>query len=564
MNQSLFDEDDFQTTTQLVEPIILTFRQAADPWHDWGLCELHEALQIVASSESRIQVGEADTSGFSITANMTHDEFVTALFHEMAANRRWNEVYPRFEEGKKIEGCAPKSVDGRRVEDRNDKNDPKFVKENWSSSGCEGNPPPQARNKCQRITNVPLSSTGVGNLLDPNGGAKSLQAIIEDAVEGNESDLKQETNPLTANHHSNGKVRGPYASNSARVEKALYVLSCYATSLSPWKPFVTSPPSDCTVYLPDNVPFDRALRLWKHLHNTALRHPDEANGTMYRNLPLSGDGEAAQLLMLLDSLQSNLPAKRSSDDLNEDDIVELNNWLTISFSSGTGVNVGGVHRIEVPGEVFHLLAPIEPPPNWKNRAAVSFVRDCLNGLRVSDATPQNNLARALLLPTSTDKWRAFESATFFLYKNTDRANTTNRRSAALLPHFMTHFCKETKLMQEDQLSACRKIGELAGQTFNRDVTMISRLHNASSPDELRSNLALLTFRLFKASNDADDRAGLYHISPQEFQRVLDMTHGPDWAKAAQTISLFACLKAFNKNIDSKGDNAAKANAGGTN
>ena len=36
-------------------------------------------------------------------------------------------------------------------------------------------------------------------------------------------------------------------------------------------------------------------------------------------------------------------------------------------------------------------------------------------------------------------------------------------------------------MQEDQLNACRKIGELAGQTFNRDVTMISRLHNASSP-----------------------------------------------------------------------------------
>lgn len=114
-------------------------------------------------------------------------------------------------------------------------------------------------------------------------------------------------------------------------------------------------------------------------------------------------------------------------------------------------------------------------------------------------------------------------------------------------------------MQEDQLSACRKIGELAGQAFNRDVTMISRLHNASSPDELRANLALLSFRLFKASNDTDDREGLFHISPQEFQRVLDMTNGPDWAKAAQTISLFACLKAFNKNID-KGENAN----GGTN
>ena len=560
MSQALFDDDDFRTMTEQVEPIALIFQQAGDPWHDWGLCELHEAFQIVSSNDARVHVGEPDVSGFTVTANMTSDEFVAAFYSEMSANRRWNDVYPRFEEGKKIEGCAPKSVDGRRVPDSGDKNDPKFVKQNWESSGCVGNPPSLGRNKCQRISNVPLTPKVLENLLNPEGAEKSLHAIIADAFEGNESDLKQETNPLTANHHSNGKVRGPYASNSARIEKALFVLSCYATSLSPWKPFVTSPPSDCTVYLPDNVPFDRALRLWKHLHNTALRHPDEVGGTMYRNLPLSGDGEAAQLLMLLDSLQSTLPAKRSADDLDEDDIVELNNWLTISFSSGTGVNVGGVHRIEVPGAVFQLLAPIEPPDRWKNRAPVSFARDCLNGLRISDATPQNNFARALLLPSNTDKWRAFEKAAFFLCKNTDRANTTNRRNAALLPHFMTHFCKETNLMQEDQLSACRKIGELAGQTFNRDVTMISRLHNASSPDELRANLALLSFRLFKASND--DRDGLYHISPQEFQRVLDMTHGPDWAKAAQTISLFACLKAFNKNID-KGDNAS-ANAGGTN
>lgn len=572
MNRSLFSKEDLTATAQSDQPLqTLAFRQTGDPWHDWGICELHEVLQSVAAHDERVHLSEPDAAGFTVAAAMAEDEFARLLHEEMASSARWNELYPRFEEGKKIPGCGPKVEAGRRVPGSNDKNDPKFVKENWEARECKGNPPQQARNKCQRITNVPLTPKVLNTLLSLEGGDKSFEGLAAAALAATDADLKQEANPLTANHHSNGKVRGPFGSNSARVEAGLFVLSCYAASLSAWKPFVTVPPSGCTVYLPDNVPFDRALRLWKHLHTKALRHPDEEGGTMYRNLPLSGDGEKMQLLVLLDALQSTVPVRREPDDLGEDDIIELNNWITISFSSGTGVNVGSVHRIEVPSEVFHYLAPIEPPERWKNQARLAFVPDCLAAIEVRKSKDsqenlpiQNRFAHALFQNGSEERWRLFESCTLYLYKNTERAIESRKRmsdkrktrfdiASSLLSHFMNHFAKEMNLMQEEQLNACRKIGELAGQAFSRDVTMISRLHNASSPDELRANLSLLSFRLFKASNDAEDRRDLYHISAQEFQKVLDMVSGPDWAKAAQTISLFACLKAFNRNLGEGGN-----------
>lgn len=555
-------------TSEAVKPIAICFRQTGDPWHDWGLCELYDLLRTVALRDARLKVLSPDIAGFSINTVMSADELAALLHSEMASSQRWNDLHPRFEEGKKITPeCGPRYENGRRV--TGEKNDAKFVRDNWQIRGCKGNAPQQARNKCQRITNVPLTPTVLRNLLNIEGGAKSFAELVKAAIIGDNGDLKQEANPLTANHHSNGKVRGPSASNSSRVEEGVLLLSCYCASLSPWKPFATVPPSSCTVYLPDNVPFERALRLWNFLRRgPALRHPDDEGGQMYRNLKIAGDGEEAQLLILLDALQSELPVTRSSysDDLNADDIREINNWIAISFSSGTGVAVGSVHRIEVPGELFHLLEPIAPPSYFKNQTDVSFVRDCLSGVRVEGVPIQSRIARALLRTSPSDRWRGLENAMFVLCREVTRARKSNRYCVSLLPHFMHHFAKEMKIfMQEDQLEACRKIGQLAGRAFSSDVTMLSRLHNSTSPEDLRTNLSLLAFRLFKASNDPDNRAELHRIKTEEFQKVLDLSHGTNWQAAAQTISLFACLTAFNNNLgDSENAQPSVQKTGGSN
>jgi hypothetical protein len=138
---------------------------------------------------------------------------------------------------------------------------------------------------------------------------------------------------------------------------------------------------------------------------------------------------------------------------------------------------------------------------------------------------------------------------FLLFKNVDQAGKSTRGNARLLPHFLSHFAKELIQMQEEQLAACRQIGELTGRAFSKDVTLISRLHNTTSAADLRANLNLLAFRLFKASSNKDNSA--WRISPQEFQKILDsLVSAPDdWQEAAQTISIFASVTAFNNNLD---------------
>ncbi len=525
----------------------IEWRQTGDPWHDWGLCELYDLLQSCEwPDEKSVQLGEPNAAGFDFEADISSAEFGAAVGRQMAAFDRWNDLHPRFQEGKKIARCAPTTENGRRV--AGEKCDPKITKEEWEANGCTGNLPTNARNKAQRISNVPITPAQLTDLLSVAGGKASFEEIATLAVTpGEKGDVSQGANPLAAKHHSNGKVRGPSAGNSARTEEAQFLLPCFLASVSPHKPFVKDPTGDCTVYLPENVPFDRALRLWKHLKRRALIHPDADGGEMYRNLPLRGDGEESQLLMLLDALQSRLAPTRSADDLEAEDVVELNDWMALNYSSGTNVNVGVIHRIEVPGRVFSLLKPIDPPDYWKEKTKVAFVRDCLAGVRLENTPLQSHIAAALFRPQKATVWHDLERCAFRLYKNTSDAGKSNRRATSLLSHFFAHFGKELQIMTDEQLTACRKIGELAGNAFSRDVTLLSRLHNTATPNDLRQNLELFAFRLMKASN-GDEKSELWHISPEQFRGVLELASTPDWTAAAQTISLFASLAAFNKNL----------------
>jgi hypothetical protein len=527
--------------------IVLPLSQTGDPWHDWGLCELYVAVCEAADAGADIAVMSLTEAGFTICSDLAPEDLGNTLHAILTRADRWNRLHPRFEEGKKLARCQPNLVNGRRIP--GEKYEPKVGKEEWEAEGCRGNPPQQARNRCQRLASITLTPKQLEALMAPDGGPGSFKEIAANAFcPSVTADVTQGADPLVAKHHSNGKVRGPSNSNTAREEDARYLLPCFCATVSPWKPFVKD--DDCTVFLPDNVPFTRALRLLHHFCRCgALIDPDSDRGDMYRNLPLRADGEEAQLLVLLDALQDRLAVRDQGDGLFAEEIVTLNDWLAVHFSSGTNVNVGAIHRIEVPGEVFPLLKPIKPPAYWKNQTDVAFVPDCLTGLRVEDVPIQSHIARALFMihRNMNESWRLLGVVSFTLYKNTDRAGMTNRAAAALFPHFYRHFARELLIMTEDQLEACRKIGELTGSAFHRDVTMLSRLHNTSSPGDLHANLELVTFRLFKATTGEPENS-LWHISPEEFQIVLDLSNSEEWQAAAQTISTFACLKAFNQNL----------------
>ncbi len=533
--------------------MILKFYQTGDPWHDWGLCELYDVLQEI-SSTGRLTVSPPGESGFTVEGELTPDEFGRAVHALMSASDRWNSLHPRFEEGKKIERCKPRIVNGRRVP--GEKYEAKVSPEEWKAHGCRGeNPPSVARNRCQRISNIPLTPKSLDALLLPEGGEDSFEGIAARAATyGVTVDVTQGANPMVAKHHSNGKVRGPSGSNSTLTASSQFLLPCFCATVSPWKPFVKE--DDCVVLLPDNLPFPRALRLWRHMRLSGkLIHPDSEKGEMYRNLPLRADGDEAKLLVLLDALQDRLVVREQTELLGEE-IPLLNDWIAIHFNSGTNVTIGAIHRIEVPGEVFPLLAPIPQPEYSKDEGEVSFVKNCLAGIRVEDMPVQSYIARSLFLihQNPREAWRGLMSAAMMLYKNVDRANNTNRNSAQLLSHFYTHFARRILAMTEAQIQSCRKIGELIGSAFHRDLTIISRLHNTSSPGDLRANMELVAFRLFKMST-GEDMTGLWNISPEEFQSVLDLAGTDDWQSVAHTISAFASLKAFNQNLSERRSNA---------
>ena len=523
----------------------IRFTQTGDPWHDWGLCELYEALQD-PSLQPYLHITLEGDAGFIVTTELSSRDFGEKVGSVLTSASRWNMLHPRFEEGKKIPRCELRYENGRRVP--GEKYDEKVSKEEWEAAGCRGEPPKIERERCKRLASVPLTPRGLEALMSPkrkDSFADIAAKVLEPATA---MPVTQGANPLVAKHHSNYNVRGPAAHNDNPKASPHFVLACFCASVSPWLPFVKHE-NGVTVFLPTGVAFPRAYRLWKHFAGLALVHPDDRDrGQMNTNLPMFADGDEARLLVLLHALQDKL-AVRESEGLFAKDLVLLNDWVAIHFTSGKNVVVGTVHHIEVPGDVFPLLKPISPPPSWQNAGDVAFVPDCLGGLRLENVPVQSRIARNLFLVerNATEGWDGLAMAAFELYKNVDRAMKTNRRAARLAPHFYSHFARRFTNMTEEQIESCRKIGDLAGRAFHRDVTIISRLHNASSPGDFRSNLELLAFRLFKASN-SDDRSGLWHISPEEFKSVLDLATTDEWQAAAQTISAFASLRAFNQNL----------------
>ena len=523
----------------------IRFCQTGDPWHDWGLCELYKLILEMQTPELTLSKPQPD--GFVLSYDGDAKGFGSLLHKALSRSDRWNELHPRSPEAKKIDRCKPIIKDGRRIP--GEKQEQKVSKEEWEAAELPGKPPSAVRASCRQIVCVPLTTGQLNAWMNPGGGKLSLEEVAAGAFHSDaEMQITQGIDPLVAKHHSNSKVRGMASSNSYPSYSYRFALACLCATVSAWKPFSTEE-QECSIYLPEDAPFPLAWKLWNHLRNGgALIHPDLPNGVSSRNLPLRADGDAARLLVLLDSLQSKL-VLREPDGLWGEEIPLLHNWTIIHYTAGMHITVGGIYRQEVPSNLFELLKPVPAPSYWEVDK-VRFVPDCLTQIRVQDIPIQDRLAQALLLvnKSRTEAWEKMRDTAMLLFRNSHRAGKTNRSAAKLLPHFYYQFTRSLFSMTNTQLDSCKKLGELAGSAFHRDITLLSRLHNANSPGDLRASLELIAFRLFKAAN-GEERGKLWHISSEEFQTLLDLTNTEEWQTVAQTVSSFASLKAFNINLD---------------
>jgi len=184
----------------------IRFTQTGDPWHDWGLCELYEALHD-PSLQPYLHITLEGDAGFIVTTELSSRDFGEKVGSVLTSASRWNMLHPRFEEGKKIPRCEPRIVNGRRVP--GEKYDEKVSKEEWEAADCRGEPPKIERERCKRLASVPLTPGRLEALMSPKGGKDSFADIAAKVLEpATAMSVTQGANPLVAKHHSNYNVRG--------------------------------------------------------------------------------------------------------------------------------------------------------------------------------------------------------------------------------------------------------------------------------------------------------------------------------------------------------------------
>ncbi len=532
----------------------IEWRVTGNPWHDWGLVELYK---IMCEPELReiLNVTAPTKIGFTLFSELQPAEVGEGLARAITRADRWNALHPRFPEGRAIPRCQPRTEHGRRIP--GEKYEEKVSVEEWRAADLKGNPPASVRNMCQRLVSVPVTTSQLDELFSQAGGSKSMRAVVDAALAPGEMlDMSQGVNPMVAKHHSNVTVRGPGGSNGPMEAPAQHVLACLCASISAWKPFAKN--DDTVVVLPVSLPFDVEVKLWEHLR-TSLLDPDGPKGEMYRNIPLRVDGDAAELLALLHAIVSSM-AERHVDLFTMEEVRTLRRWVAIHFSSGTNVIVGAIRAMQTGPVLLELLEPIvvknsQLGEEVDEQQTIGFLKDVFCEIRLDNYPWQEIVADAMLAAdlSPTDAWRGLTDCAFALNRCVSQAKKSNRAAARLLAASYYHFARRLINMTPEQLSSCKKIGELVGSAFHRDITLLSRLHNTTSPGDMRSILELISFRLFKASN-GPDKSQLWHLSAGEYEELLQISHTPDWQAAAQTISAFASLKAFNINLAEEGKN----------
>ena len=528
----------------------IEWQQTGNAWHDWGLCELYHILQS-AELSGKVDVGTPYMHGFTMTSELPKEDLVHQITSAIISNDRWNALHPTFPEGRAIQRCAPRTENGRRIP--GEKYDDKVTKEEWETHGLKGKPPSAIRNRCQRLISVTFTASQLAEIFSQNDKNGLLYKMVEAALTPNSmGDITQGINPLVGKHHSNVTVRGPGGTNGVLAGSSQEVLASVCASISAWKPFAKD--DSTIILLPVGLSFPLLVKLWQHLRYTALTDPDSSDGDMYRNIPSRVEGDAANLLALLNAIQDNL-AMRDANLLTMTEVRHLNKWMAIHLNSGTNIIVGAIHIFEAGANVFDLLEPIEIPSYKRNDGEVipekeiSFMADIFSQVRVENTTWQERMAKSILLAGKNPQgaWGAMEDCAFLLSRNVKNAKTTNRWAAWHLPNCYNKFAERLTTMTTEQIAGCKKIGELTGSVFYNDITLLSRLHNTTSASDMRAILELIAFRLFKASNGTD-RKGMWHLSPAEFDIIFEITHTSEWQAAAQTISAFASLKEFNINL----------------
>ena len=261
----------------------------------------------------------------------------------------------------------------------------------------------------------------------------------------------------------------------------------------------------------------------------------------------------------------------------ERNIRLLTRWVKIPFTRPRRptkpIQFGNFHHIEIDQKLYKYICPISLNDSFK----IQLVPDILYRIRPilikgkRDIRGEHSLGY-LSKSIATSNPKLMKVAIFNLWKHSDcidihfNKQTETPHPLQMFRHFIQYFLKENDVLNDEKLrNDLSALGTQIGKVFSRDITLISKLYNASSKSAFTAVLKQIMFRLCKIGlldGEVEDdgkfrlkvvkvkgeKKPLTRVDPKKVSDVLDRLTQENWAQIAETLSTFASLSAFNENL----------------
>ena len=384
--------------------------------------------------------------------------------------------------------------------------------------------------------------------------------------------LLQVVNPFASKHH-NTRVRGFHGSATNPKVGPLYYLLSLFTTLDERVPFVYDPGKQVIrLILPDIPNLDLLSKVYARLQENLRDDLPENELYPYTNLRLrlQKSNRYALTLGLFHNVFYEFTLSEETDDETEGEwyysplgekptetVKQLTRWVIIPFSKGQNVIFQNFHTVVVNEQLYEFIKPIP-----YGDGEIRLVSDILARMYSKSPDGENALGQ-LSQAIATSAPFLMKIALFNLWKHGDSINYYLKQGAPhpmrLLRPFINHFLEVNQVLDDDKLrDDLRALGTTIGNTFSKDVTLISRFFNISSVSDFRETLNVAMFRFYKVSTGGDAKEAI-PLKQERIDSVLTQLTDDNYREIAETLSIYVCLSAYNANVfksgsdDNKGD-----------
>lgn len=565
----------------------LTLSLTGNPWTDFGIVSLCEALRI-SNPLFLVEKPFLTENEVIITIDVSDVETVETWFNEMLRSR-WNQIYWLSRVGKILNRSLTYDEEGFVVTDEKTR-----FTEGDKARIKELSPQMQVKDEMP-IAQARLNFIGFigkeGKTGDAQKIRKQKEAIIYNFVtnwispegkkvcdiSGRPSDklekVLQMVNPFSNKHH-NIKVRGFLRSNSNFELGPILHFVNLCTTFEPHIPFVYNPSTkpDPTTFLilPEIADLSLLAQVYARLLINLKDISDKRELSTSTNL--RGIRRISDTYTLAITLFHNIfyrfTVESESDNESSWDFAPLDRsgeihrqvtrWVIIPFVKKQNIRFGNFHVVEVDHRLYDFIRPIP----FDNGDEIRLVPDILSCIGFSAPGGENAL-RHLSQAIATSDSQLMKNAIFELWKYAAVITFHPQKGAPhpvrLLRYFIQHFLEVNAVLNEELRDDLRALANTVGKVFHRDVTLISKLYNISSENSFRSVLNQIMFRLYKVSA-AGAAKELFPIRQERIRHILDEMSQENWKAMAETLSTFVSLSAFNTNVF---ESKPQSNEGGT-